>query len=177
MKAYHIDRDGTLQEGQIITLHKNNEPSFLENTMFSDGISYHGFHYLNESIQNVGGNQTSFYILEYELELIRKAYFPNLPSRFQSFFAIKSIDEIQKWDGIFSKNCTIWEIEFDESNCIIRDSKLLIPVLKTGNDIAFSPKDSFLYNYQYWNGYITKNPRREMLIKPPIKIIKKVQLK
>lgn len=177
MRAYHIDRDNTLQEGQIISLYKNNESSFLENTIFPDGLSYHGLHYLDESFQNLCGNQPSFYVLEYELELIRKSYFPNLPSRFQSFFAIESIEENKKWDGIFSDDCTIWEIEFDESNCIIRDSNLLQPTLKTENsNIVFSPKDSFLYGYHYWSGYNTTNPRMELLIKPPIKIIKKVQL-
>lgn len=176
MVAYHIDRDNSLQEGQIITLNKNSEISFIENKMFPEGISYHGFHYLDENYQNIGGNQPSFYILEYELELIRKAYFPNLPSRFQSLFAIENLEEIQKWNGIFSENCTIWEIEFDESNYVKLDSSLLIPSLKADDkNVTFSPKNSFFYGYHYWNGNISNNPRMELLIKPPVKILRRIQ--
>lgn len=177
MIAYHIDRDNKLQEGQTITHVKNIQSSFMEDKMFPDGISFHGVHYLDEKHQNTGGNRPSYYIMEYELELIRKSYFPNLPSRFQSLFAVENLEEIKKWDGIFSANCTIWEIEFDDSNYAKFDSNLLIPALNVNADnVSFSPNTSFYYGYHYWNGSVTENPRIELLIKSPIKVIKRVQL-
>lgn len=177
MIAYHVDRENNLQKDQIITLYKNDsDNSFFTNFMFPDGLSYHGLHYTNETLQNIGGNQASFYILEYELELIRRSYFPNLPSRYQSFFAIKTVDEISKWNDIFDTSYVIWKIEFEEANYIIRDSNMLYSALKIENNIStFSAQNSFLFGYNYWKGHITSNPRFEMLIKPPIKIIEKME--
>lgn len=83
---------------------------------------------------------------------------------------MKTIDEINKWKNIFSKDCTIWKIEFEESNCIIRDSNLLHPGIIQNNS-RFFLKDSFQFGYNYWNGCYTQSPRLELLIKPPIKII------
>lgn len=161
MIAYHIDREHQLKQGQTIELyHSTNSPSFLEKMMFSGGLTYHGLHYLNEDIQNVGGNRPSYYIMEYELELIRKCYFPNLPSRFQSLFAIKSLDDIKQWRDIFDISAPIWTIKFKESQYIMRDSSLLHPglVKQESNDYFFL-KDAFLYYYNYWKGCTTRNPR------------------
>lgn len=179
MIAYHVDRSNSLYEGQIITLNKfENIDSFILRKMFPEGISYHGTHYLDESVQNKDGNQPSFYILEYELELIRSAYFPNLISRYQAFFALEKLNDIKEWYGILNEDCTIWEIEFDENNYIKRDSNLLIPPLSfNDNQCTFSPNESFRYGYAYWQGLNCENPRYELLIKPPIRIIKKVTLR
>lgn len=176
MIAYHVDREQSLAKGQIVGFYKNeSDNSFMTANMFPDGLSYHGLHYTDESLQNVGGNNASFYILEYELELIRRIYFPNLPSRYQSFFAVENIDELKKWGSILDKNNTVWKIEFKDNNFIKRDSNLLIPALSNSqNNINFSAKESFFYYYSYWNGDTTSNPRFELLIKPPIKIIDKI---
>lgn len=177
MIAYHIDRDHRLKQGQVLGLyHNSNEPSFLERHMFPNGLSYHGLHYINEECQNIGGNKPSYYIMEYELELIRKCYFSKLPSRFQSFFALKSLDDVKQWSNIWDTSAPIWAIEYDESQSIIRDSNLLCPGLKKqdSND-SFNLNDSFLYYYSYWNGYNTPRPRLEILIAPPVKILELVQ--
>lgn len=177
MIAYHIDRDHQLKQGQVLGLYHNlNELSFLERQMFPDGLSYHGLHYINEDIQNVGGNIPSYYIMEYELELIRKCYFPSLPSRFQSFFALKSLDDVKQWSNIWDTSAPIWSIEYNESQSIIRDSNLLYPGFEKQefNDY-FHLNNSFLYYYNYWNGYNTPHPRLEILISPPIKILDLVQ--
>ena len=178
MKAYHIDRNNSLFEGQIIELNKFEDvDSFILRKMFPEGISYHGCHYLDESAQNIENNSPSFYILEYELELIRTAYFPNLISRYQSFFALETLDNIKEWSGILNEDCTIWEVEFDDNNYIKCDSNLLYPALNIkDNQITFSANNSFQYGYAYWQGLSSKNPRYELLIKPPVKIIKKVCL-
>lgn len=179
MIAYHVDRNNALKEGNIIELTKDpikDQTGLLCNFLPHDGLSNHGWHYLIDyKIQNTSGNKTEYYIMEYELELIRRAYFPNLISRFESFFAIPSIDEIDKWEGIFSENDTIWQIEFDESQSIIRDSNLLIPGLDLQTHM-FAPISSFVNGYHYWSGVQSNNPRMELLIKPPIKIINQYHL-
>lgn len=176
MIAYHIDRDNLLMPGQIINLNKNiANPSFLEAQMFPDGVSYHGMHYLDESLENVGCNKPSYYALEYELELVRKIYFPHLPSRYQSFFALKSLEDTKQWDNVFDVPSTIWSIEFDESQCAACDSNLLYPSFaRRDNQDIFFLKDSFRYYYDYWDGCQTQNPRIELLITPPVKILKRV---
>lgn len=172
MQAYHIDRSNTLTSGQIINLTPSPNPSFLENCLFPNGVSYHGFHYLDESVQNMGGNKPAYYVMEFELELIRRCFFPKLPSRFQSFFALKSLDELGKWAGILNASSTIWLIEFDESQSVSLDSNLLIPTLeKHETEDVFSPQNSFFYYYCYWNNCYSPNPRLELLIKPPIKVL------
>lgn len=177
MIAYHIDRDHQLKQGDVLGLyHTSNEPSFLERKIFPDGLSYHGLHYINEEFQNIGGNRPSYYIMEYQLELIRKCYFPSLPSRFQSFFALKSLDDVKQWSDIFDITAPIWTIEYDESQSIIRDTHLLRPCFeKQESNDYFHLNDSFLYYYNYWSGNNTPHPRLEILIKPPIKILDLIQ--
>lgn len=178
MIAYHMNRDHTLKEGQLIELYKiDNNTNFLTNIMFQDGLSHHGLHYVDESIQNLYGNQPSFYVLEYELELIRRAYFPQFPSRFQSFFAIDDIKKIQEWTDIFGDISDIWKIEFDETNYIIRDSNLLyVPFQDRNGCQTFCQNNAFYYGYNYWKGSISDNPRLEILVKPPIRVIEKMTL-
>lgn len=179
MIAYHIDRNNTLKKGDVIELIKptiEDQTGLLCNFLPHDGLSNHGWHYLIDyKLQNTNGNKTEYYIMEYELELIRKVYFPDLVSRFESFFAISSIDEISKWRGILSENDTIWQIEFDESQSIMRDSNFLIPGLDLQTHM-FEPIISFTNGYRYWSGKKTNNPRMELLIKPPIKIINQYHL-
>lgn len=178
MIAYHIDRDNSLHQGQTIQLYEiPNNSSLLLEYMFNNKLSNHGLHYINESLQNVGDNRPAFYALEYELELIRRAYFPQMPSRYQVMFAIDSLDKVYEWNDLFGCNYSIWKIEFPEENHIIRDSNLLyVPVQEQDGKQIFCQHKSFCNAYKYWNGELSDNPRMEVLIKPPVKVIEKIEL-
>lgn len=174
MIAYHIDRTNSLTEGQIVRLFPViSEYPFMAHKMFPNGISVHGFHYINEKVQHEGDNSPAFYTLEYELELIRRCYFPNLPSRYQSFFALESPDDIILWKNMFPSDCTIWEVEFDEEQCIKRDARLLTPSISLNVPKPYaSISESFYYCGLYWDGHFTDNPLPELLVVPPVKILK-----
>ena len=169
MIVYHVDRDKCLKERQKISL-QSFEPlkNCLEQQMSPDGLSRHGIHYINEHLQCIENNCPEYYVMEYELELIRRCFFPECPSRFQSLFAIKDLVQLEKWDGIFSSQDIVWEIEIEDGAFIELDSNLLIPALKkkTSDDTGwyFSPDDSFSYGYLYWQKQKTKNPREELLV-------------
>ena len=94
MIVYHIDRNNTLKEGLEIQLKLlNNSNNFFVQTLFPDGLSMHGLHYVDETLQHNQGNLAEYYSLEYEYELVRRIYFSKLPSRFQSFFALRNLDQ------------------------------------------------------------------------------------
>ncbi|MBT9807388.1 DUF2441 domain-containing protein [Blautia wexlerae] len=170
MIVYHIDRNNTLKEGLEIQLKLlNNSNNFFVQTLFPDGLSMHGLHYVDETLQHNQGNLAEYYSLEYEYELVRRIYFSKLPSRFQSFFALRNLDQIKQWNDVFSNQDIVWEVEIENSFFIERDSNLLRPTLtkeeSNNNEILhFSPNNSFYYSYLYWNGARTETPRAELLI-------------
>ena len=170
MIVYHIDRNNTLKEGLEIQLKLlNNSNNFFVQTLFPDGLSMHGLHYVDETLQHNQGNLAEYYSLEYEYELVRRIYFSKLPSRFQSFFALRNLDQIKQWNDVFSNQDIVWEVEIENSFFIERDSNLLRPTLtkeeSNNNEILhFSPNNSFYYSYLYWNGARTETTRAELLI-------------
>lgn len=84
MIAYHIDRTNSLQPGQEITLIDNY--SFMSCNLFECKVSRHGNRYLSDCENDL--NFSSF-LIEHELELVRQKFFPESPSRLQSFFCLK----------------------------------------------------------------------------------------
>lgn len=185
MIAYHVDRKNLLSPNQIVTLSPvisaNRPDSAIITDFFPEGLSCHGYHYIVSPSHPLPPGHTSYYVMEYELELVRRSFFPNLPSRFQSFFALEKLDDLQQWDGIFDSSNTIWKIQFDESQSIRLDSNLLIPSLiepspENKQSISFSPGKAFFYQHKYWNGETSDSPRFELLIKPPVQILDQVHI-
>jgi hypothetical protein len=72
---YHLDRQSSLQAGQKLTLHPN-------------GYSFFGNQYPNVL---AGQNLQLSDLREHELEVLRKAHFPNIGSRLTSIFAALSV--------------------------------------------------------------------------------------
>ena len=177
MPLYHVDRANTLTAGQIIDYRQANlasdAPDYLKTGIekfFEGGISRHGQEYLQRPILVSGNPITveSDTYLEVILELIRQKMYPDLPSRYQSFFAYGSIDQAKAW---FNPNLpyittSIWEVE-SEKSC-----KFDIGWLKTGRNVA----ESFHYAINYWEGNTyTEAPEPEYLLKLPVKVIRRVQ--
>lgn len=173
MIAYHIDRKrNSFHDGQIITL--NNDFShfdhekfqFFAEKMFPDGLSSHGTYFISDTAYYVkppfyltdikkGHDFSACFYIEYSLELIRRVYFPHLPSRYQSFFAISSLENINDWPELTNKPYDIWEVDIGEDYHMF-DSNLLkggITCLMNDNEFIqqFSPSLCFELSFSYWN--------------------------
>lgn len=124
--------------------------------LFPDGISYHGVHY---ALQSYKWQHTST-SAEQIFELYRQLYFPNKPSRFQSFFAFTSLEDAINFtlDYPLAK---IYEVSIDHENYHIGDMNLV-----KGETIIQCHK----FALDYWSGRLSDNPLKEVLLIPPIHI-------
>ncbi|MGM0260410.1 DUF2441 domain-containing protein [Enterococcus sp. AZ102] len=181
MKAYHIDRNNLLKENTIYTLDNqiSVSPKILEpivKNYYPDGLSLHGKRYFSEP-SNIDYVGTTIYesIFEYE----RKLYYANKNSRYQSFFAVKQIDDLKKWLNLFSVNnlneYSIWEIDTLDSIVQEFDASFLI-----GGDLnslkSFSPLVVSYKAKKYWDSELSNDPLKELLIYPEIKTLKRIAI-
>lgn len=171
MIAYHVDRSAMLTPNQTLELFDN----IKFNTLFNDynnSFSNHGLQYLNQYSDSA--------IWELCLEFIRLTKFPNFPSRLQSFFGVKTVEEAIYWQGYISSQISIktniCQIEF--SDCYEFDARWITnpPIYsKEPSNYGFNQKSIAVmldYCYKYWNKEISPNPLMELIIVPPIKVIK-----
>lgn len=159
MIFYHVDRTDTLKNLKTIELIKPNVPEEFKETLlelFPDGLSRHGYHY---ALQSFEGQHISTSI-EQIFELYRRMYFPDKPSRFQSFFAFTSLEDAINFtlDYPLAK---IYEVSIDHDNYHIGDMNLV-----KGETIIQCHK----YVLDYWSGRLSDNPIKEVLLVPPIRI-------
>lgn len=180
---YSVDRRDFYQEGNQLdlTLADNfnrplwNLPGWFSESelkthlieLFPDGLSFHGWQYLldRHDFEKIGTSQISYVNHEVTVELIfeyvRRASYPKLPSRFQSFFAWGSIEEArafrQNQQPIYQLECK----QFFKA-----DQKLLTSGVQ---NIAGS-----LCAHKYWSGKATNEPRWEYLLLPPVTVTKRV---
>ena len=164
MIAYHIDRANSLHSGQEISLIDNH--SFMSSRLFDGKVSNHGEHY---SALCWRENLPSF-IIEYGFELVRQKFFPNCISRYQSFFALKCIDDLIYWPEFINPEFKIYEIEFDHNNFQEFDAGFLRGGPNLSNNMEWSPQASFEYAFRYWSGDHCDQPQPELLIIPPVTI-------
>lgn len=157
MIFYHADRLGSIKNLKTIELIKPHVPEELRETLlelFPDGISNHGYHY---ALQSFEGQHTST-SAEQIFELYRQMYFPDKPSRFQSFFAFTSLEDAIK----FAPYSNIYEVRSDNENYHIGDMNLV-----KGETIIQCHK----FALDYWSGRLSDNPLKEVLLVPPIHIL------
>lgn len=196
MIFFHLDRAGTIQPGVSIELIPISQlPQDLRGSPFfnhlSEGLSKHGLNYMNLScplypLEIMNGsiyfhNATVWdqltvsdnRIMEYTFELVRRAHFPQYPSRLQSFFVLQSKEDFWAWPELLG-NCQypIYEIDApDDIHCF--DSTWLRGGLSRNiySDrffIAYAPTLCFDMAYKYWSKEASENPRWEYLIPLPI---------
>lgn len=128
--------------------------------MFPDGLSFHGWHYITlrtwEPI--IGGQAIEISALvETVFEYVRKADFPTLPSRFQSYYAFDSLKAAQD----FAPEKRI--VQVIPANFVRLDQKWLT----LSNHVA----GMSLNAHKYWSGAATIEPDWEYLLVPPIQVI------
>jgi len=170
MNTYNtVDRAGTLREGLVINLVKYNdiEPVHLQehvNSMFPEGVSRHGEHFFLRYDSLTSQTSPS---IEIFFEYVRRAFYSDKPSRFQSFFAFLSVDDAIRFREDFgSDKNSIWEVQARKS--FQADMNLL----KCGDTILMY---SYLAN-KYWQGEPGPDPFWEVLLLPPVQILRKIDI-
>lgn len=106
--------------------------------MFPEGLSMHGYHYLDafvsESLIGAAGAESLSHALrelpsfqiEWNLELVRRALYPELPSRCQSIFCLESVEEFRDWPELMTGEGQLVEILVpDNGKCVTLDSRML----------------------------------------------------
>ena len=168
---YHLSRTDSLIPGQLLDLIDTPtcclETEALFKTSFPSGITKHGEIYLFSQIQN---NQIgSMQFIEAVFELIRRAEFPEKPSRFQSIYGCETIEEAKAFRDKYpqyngKQSSTIWEVE------CAKGYKVDMNWLNTGNTFL----DSILLAKKYWGGVPSLTPMWEILMCPPVRCLRKV---
>ncbi len=137
--------------------------------MFNGKLSAHGKTYFyNQFVYNGSGFSVhDSAVIEYTYELVRQIHFSKAPSRFQSFFAVESIEDAQKLrNETFSGHGDIYEVECEDF--FKADMKLLYTgICFAGNQILAN---------KYWSGESSDNPLWEILMKEPVRIIRKIEV-
>lgn len=188
MRLFTVDRGDILEEGKILTLTDSDPWDNIRPytaatdlyssgdlqrhvlSLFPDGLSHHGWAYMKAIHTRMQGPNLLIdysYLLEMNIEYVRKAYYPNAPSRMQSVFACETIDAAREFRKLCGPLCAEKNIYAIESNNALRaDMKLLL----LGKRNAAG---SFLA-HKYWKGGSGTEPFWEFIVELPAKVIRKV---
>ncbi len=167
-KFYHIDRLSQLRKGMLLKLTNYSDitPKALQahvDAMFPDGVTKHGQQYFISPTSIAKHTNSS---IELIFEYVRRAHFPDKPSRFQSVFAFKTInDALAFQQKVDNTNSMIWEVE--ARNSFTADMHLL-------SNSCTTLYCSFNANL-YWEGKHSEMPFWEVLLEPPVKIISAIE--
>lgn len=185
---FTVDRRGILHQDQILNLtihndikiHWNNGvPEFdllyedgrqedeLQahvNKLFANGVSTHGNQYFLDG-QSYTSVTSPF--IELLFEYVRRSYFAEKPSRFESFFACESLEQARAFRAKYG-NGTIWKVECDDA--FRADMSLL----------TIEQESILLTSYsahRYWSGLADfRGPSFwEYLLTPPVHVLKRVE--
>ena len=179
MKVYHIDRGHKLRAGQTLDLSRPNgdyqyQLKYID-ALFNDGkVGMLGNIYTYPDYANPKENHN--YTQETIFELVRQKWFPDMPSRFQSFFSLGSLNDVSHWMSFFinesSDKPVIWEVEVEK---IVTLDASWRDVKNTSTD--FDAAFSFYSATQYWsNARYPQTPRLENLSPFPVKILKEIKI-
>lgn len=165
---FTVDRNRTLKEGQLIDLAKYSDvtPPELQthaDFLFPDGVTSHGeYYFLRGERPAKGVNE----VIELLFDYVRKSYFPSCPSRFQSVFAFKTIDQALHFKNNYGNpDSTIYEVESDKA--FRADMRLLT----LQGSLLLLSYDA----HKYWQGISCgDDPIWEYLLSPPVKVIRKI---
>ena len=170
MIAYHADRSKQLSPGDVISLTPRPDLDLL--SLYPAGLSWHGIRYMSE-VQGISFQEMTNWNTELLFELFRRAHFPNLPSRYQSFFVCQNKDELEKWN--FDGNVVV--VQFENAHVFQADASLLRGSVGRYEDGSFLYDQTSLSEkaFAYWSGSFSENPLPEMLVVPspsfPIQVV------
>lgn len=171
---YHADRTNSLKEGSQLTLQfsrgalpamTNRSEAYL--TMFEGGVSAHGYNYLLRD-GRPNPNSDSDGIMEMLLEYLRRVHYPIRPSRYQSLFAVQSVEQAVSFaeshppEGLTDTyRYSVWEVEGQGSEFIADSQWLSWGECWTEVLVRF---------HYYWRGIATNDPKPEVLIPLPVTV-------
>ena len=174
MEFLHVDRWKKIYEGQTLDLIKYNDimPEYLQyhaNNLFPDGVSNWGEINLLRNLPFCEDKSHSKdYVLAIELifEYVRRAFFPDKTSRYQSFFGFINYEDVKNYGHEFDRHRDIWIVETD--NYFIDD----------GSWLCFGTSLYVSYcAHQYWSGAMSDKHKREVLMSTPIRVIRRYNQK
>ena len=157
---------------------------------FPDGLSQHGVNYLSDkryishspaTLEDIkeSNSQLSEQLIEYTFELVRRSLFPEKPSRLTPIFALKNIEDSKQWEGFDNPEYPVYEIESDSA--IELDASFLKAgltfgcCLSTGSfEQGYEPIPCWEQAVMYWSGKFSDNPKREVLIPLPAKVLRRL---
>lgn len=174
MKFYHIDRHCSLTIGEAFPYLT---PPALAISKIFPVVSRHGVSYLFHNAFDY-----VCMIDELVLEYVRYTMFPKIPSRFQCFFASKTVEEAQQWATFWNlEHYRIAEIETDRFYEL--DCSWFTDTAKTGALLTAYTQNAKVINnganarifeeaVKYWSGQRSDHPRIEVLIPFPFSVVK-----
>ncbi len=164
---YHLDRTESLQPGQVLespTLKGRAEDEAWFKKQFPEYVTQFG-HSITHAQLVLKASKW-----EIELEAVRKAYYPHLPSRSDSFYACKreDIPRVQAQfflPGHQGPRGRILEIE----GCSVfeADMNLFNPLINHSTDMTEVA-------HAYWSQKQSKCPLTEYLLKFPVALLKEI---
>ncbi len=145
MELFTVDRRSTLRKGLVCELveHADITPEDIQKLVAElcpGGVSAHGELYLlrTNSTTNVTDANT-----EVLFELVRQAKYPHLPSRYQSIFAVDSLDAAQSFKEYTGSNeAPVFQLSADDA--FRADMRLL--------DARMSALVKVMFANRYWQG-------------------------
>ena len=171
MRAYHLDRTNSLGVMEIMNLQVFNDlgPKCLNKILddkYPMGLSRHGNTYYATEANRQNLND---YLIETLFEYERLTNFPDKISKLQSFFATETIEECYAWVEklAIQGEYNIWEAEIKHNKFIKLDASWFRCDLYNFSSLCIS----YLAD-KYWPGLISETPQMELLIQPPLKIIR-----
>jgi hypothetical protein len=172
MIAYHVDIKCSLRPNIPICLQSpylNREDSLFWNELFPEGVSVFGFSVMKNHKLNSEPLFMSQLINEFCFEYVRRCKYPDMPSRFQSFFTCESIKDTKEWIRILNlhylkplqepkKNPpVIWKVEIPD-NSIGFDVTWRDIIPPKECPVSFNFFDSYKRACQYWSGIKYHDP-------------------
>jgi hypothetical protein len=168
-KFYTVDRRGTLHTGRRLGLTRFDdiEPHSLQqhlDGLFPDGVGAHG------ELNFVSADalfQVTDHLIELIWENVRRAHFPTAPSRFQSVFAVDTLDEARAFRTAFDPTgaATIWQVQTAH------------PGFRTNMELLRAPGTALMTSYHahcYWSQHSPDHPvpvTWEVLLTPPVDVL------
>ena len=166
---YTVDSLNLLSENYSIDLtqHTDLDPPFLQehvDDLFPEGVSRHGNQYFLNGKSDLMLAEPQ---IELVVEYVRRACYPQYPSRFQSFFAVETIQQAQQFRQNYNAgNGSIWQIEVDTKQIFKADMNLL--------SIKSSILGTSFAAHEYWKVNMSPAPFMEYLVQLPVIIKTKV---
>lgn len=163
---FHVDRSNACQPGHVFNLQPvqglwADHQAHIQ-TLFPNGIAQHGMNWL------VSPGMDGFITLrELAWESVRRASYPERPSRFQSVFAFDTLADAHSFINIYmgGDNASILEVDAADH---FRANMLLLDVKSKGVGISSAA-------HAYWRGDRGEAGELwEHLLVPPVTVVKKI---